>query len=148
MITFWSQFRRYLLPTPGTITLLWGGALVFTVLSALSAVASLDMQDMQMLPVIMGVSAIPFLLLPVLIAALREPRAGPRAFLWLLLTLLLLAASLAVLVPLAFEQTANVRGSLTLFFTCCLPPMVLAGLAAVFYVAKSIPEMRRLLRAA
>jgi DNA-binding Lrp family transcriptional regulator len=104
------------------------------------------MSSLEMLLFVLGLIAIPAFSLFLILAALLEKRIPPRALLWSAVTLLLALAGvilMGVLVPSANERMFVT--AVILLTTGVAPIVLVFSIPAVYFVARTIPDVRAVL---
>jgi DNA-binding Lrp family transcriptional regulator len=131
------------------LPLLLGAAFALLILlapaSAAETLASAETSFAGLTLIVTGVFLLPPAALITLVAAFREPRHPPRAFLFLFSALLVLLAGLSLSAYASIDGQAGSAAASTLTVNAAMPLALLVSLPGIYSAARALPELRAVL---
>jgi len=144
----WRVLGKQILPSRGTLVLLWIalGVLFFGSLFALVAGLSRQLEDpVSMALAILGAGALPACALLTMVGAVREKRSASRAILWLLAWGTFCVSAGLVCLGIARDPDVGLESG-ALCYTCtCAPFSLILFIPAGRFIFKALPELRQAL---
>jgi predicted ArsR family transcriptional regulator len=141
-----KRLLRHIIPSPAALTFVWFGLGIFFVFSAFWTLMTITEWDIFTFLVGMTAFSFPGLALMLVIAALREKRAAPRAMLWGGVTISM-GLSVATFLLGSYFQDSGEASSWPLFCCCCAPVYMIPGSLTMIFAVKSWSQLRQALNA-
>jgi hypothetical protein len=142
----WRVLGKQILPSRGTLILLWValGVLFFGSVCALTAAFSRQLDDpIGMALAMLGAGVLPLCALLALVGAIREKGNAPRALLWLLAWGAFCVGAALICLGIARDPEAGLESG-ALCYTCtCAPFSLVFFIPAGRFVLKAWPDLRR-----
>ncbi len=147
-MVYWKSLRRYLLPSPGAMALVWAalGVLILGTICTLTMfVSEPPEQPLVLAGFIASILVLPLCALLLIIGAFVDRRAGPRAGLLVLALVALGLAGAALAVAMALDPQGGAFLGLTSSVLLCAPVLLILSAVALFFLARAWPELRGVL---
>lgn len=143
-----KHLRSQLAPSPSSLAIAWAAVWALGIGSACSGLMGLTSESdpgFNITAILIGFFVLPAFALIMAVAAVRERRVPPRAWMWAASALGVGTAGLVVASYMASDPTMGLDVVGTFLLLLCSPVVFAFSLPAVYNLAKAWPEVRLLL---
>ncbi len=145
---FWKTLRRYLLPSPGAMALVWAalGVLVLGTICTVTMFASEPPEQPLVLAGFIGsLLLLPLSALLLFVGAFVDRRAGPRAGLLALALAAMTLAGALLAIAIGLDPTAGPFLALTSAVLLCAPVLLILSVVTIYFGFRAWPDLHELL---